>query len=56
MRDIVAEDNHVYTLVKLITASYLKIRLHHLAKERSRSLSKEFIRQKLTKLILFNHQ
>jgi hypothetical protein len=56
MKDISAEENHVFLLVKNISMSYLKIRFHHLAKEKNLSLTENFVRKKLSKLILFYHQ
>ncbi len=39
--DIPAEENHVFDLVKTISSAYLKIRLHHLVKERSLRINSE---------------
>ena len=50
------ENNHRINLVKLVTAEYVKIRLYHLAKQRTAALHGNAIRQKLSKLILFAHQ
>ena len=56
MKDISMDDNHVFGLVKVISSSYLKIRLYHLAKEKTFSITQDFVRSKLTKAILFQHQ
>lgn len=46
--------NHVMKLTELVLESYIKVRLHHLAKEESRKLSPETNRNKFNKLILFS--
>lgn len=56
MKDIPPDDNHVFDLVKVISSSYLKIRLHHLAREKTFSITENFVRSKLTKAVLFQHQ
>jgi hypothetical protein len=56
MMDIPAEENHVFDLVKTISSAYLKIRLHHLAKEHSLRINNGLIRKQFSKLILFHHQ
>jgi hypothetical protein len=48
--------NHVFELIKLIVLQYSKVRLHHMAKERTLSLNKPCVRNKLTKTILFKGQ
>ena len=50
-------DNHVLLLVKAVARSYVKIRMHHIAKEFNESIVKnDRVRKKLTKLVLFKHQ
>ena len=50
-------DNHVLLLVKAVARSYIKIRMHHIAKEFNESIVKnDRVRKKLTKLVLFKHQ
>jgi len=50
------ENNHRINLVKLVAGEYVKIRLYHLAKQRTAALHRNVIRRKLSKLILFKHQ
>ena len=50
------ENNHRVNLVKLVTAEYVKIRMYHLAKQRTAAVQGNAIRRKLSKLILFAHQ
>ena len=50
------EDNHVFSLTKCITQCFLKIRMYHLAKERTAVIKGENIRKPLSKLILFKNQ
>ena len=45
MKDLSPDQNHVFELVKLISASYLKICLHHLAKEKTLSITNSFVWQ-----------
>ncbi len=49
-------DNHMYVLVKLTAQGYCKIGLHHMAKVMNARLSSEYMRKKLPKAILFQHQ
>ena len=56
MLDSSVEDNHIQTLVKLVSKCYSKIRFHHLAKEFTEKLTGTKIRKDLSKLILFKHQ
>ena len=44
MNNLPPEDNHLFGMVKLISASYLKIRLHHLARETTMSVTDTFVR------------
>ena len=57
MRETGVTDNHVYLLIKAVTRNYLRIRMHHLAKEYNQNLLKHNrVRKKLSKLILFKNQ
>ena len=56
MVDTAVNENHIFGLIKTITKSYCKIRLYHLGKEYSQSLTGERVRKKLSKLVLFKHQ
>ena len=50
-------DNHIYILIKSVTRNYIKIRMHHMAKEANQTrIKNERIRQKMNKLILFKNQ
>ena len=49
-------DNHVFDLIKTVSLSYSKIRLHHLAKETNAKYSTRRVRKSLSKLILFKSQ
>ena len=53
MMELSPSQNHVFELVKLISAAYLKVRLHHLAKEKTQSLTSSYVRKTYSKLILF---
>ena len=56
MKDLSPDQNHVFELVKLISASYLKICLHHLAKEKNNiadALYCSSLSRKTTLLIYF---
>ena len=56
MIDCSPEDNHVFILVKLVSAAYTKIKLHHLAKRATERSNTGNVRRRLTKLILFKNQ
>ena len=50
-------DNHLFLLIKSVSRSYIKIRMHHVAKEANEALLKnDKVRKKMSKLILFKHQ
>lgn len=51
-----ALDNHIYKLCKDVVELYIKIRIHHMIKEKNRKMSAEKVRNVLTKLILFKNQ
>jgi hypothetical protein len=56
MFDTDAESNHVHILIKTTVACYLKIRLHHESKRMTEKVTKDTIRKKLTRLVIFQHQ
>ncbi|XP_065288329.1 uncharacterized protein [Dermacentor albipictus] len=49
-------DNHIYILCKKIAEEYIKVRIHHMTKERNRELIKNRVRPLLSRVIIFNHQ
>ena len=55
MYDSPSDCNHIFFLIKKIATSYLKIRMHYLAKHVSEDVSGANIRKDLSKLILFRH-
>lgn len=56
MLDSTPDNNHIFSLIKCISSSYCKIRLHHLAKTFTEKLTGPKVRKQLTKLVLFKHQ
>lgn len=56
MFESAAESNHFVRLVKCVIASYIKIRMHRIAKTETTKITGSNIRKQLTKLILFKHQ
>lgn len=48
--------NHRTLLIRSVVEYFLKIRLNHIGKTNSQNLSRENVRQKYTKLILFGGQ
>eukprot|EP00745_Piridium_sociabile_P017459 TRINITY_DN26262_c0_g3_i1.p2 TRINITY_DN26262_c0_g3~~TRINITY_DN26262_c0_g3_i1.p2 ORF type:complete len:156 (+),score=23.40 TRINITY_DN26262_c0_g3_i1:1040-1507(+) len=48
--------NHVVSLIKLCSESFIKIRLHHLGKQFTEKITGQKVRKQLSKLILFKHQ
>jgi hypothetical protein len=54
--DHTAESSHVYHLLQLIIEQYTKIRLHHIARQRTLSLSPSTVRTQMNKLVLFRGQ
>lgn len=54
MFDTEEDNNHIYKLTKTIIQSYLKIKLHQLARIRNETNLK-LIRNKLSRIIIFNH-
>ncbi len=56
MTESPAEANHVIVLSKLIIQSYCRIRLHHIAKQKTQQISEANVRKNMTKLILFKNQ
>ncbi|KAL1483487.1 hypothetical protein MTO96_033152 [Rhipicephalus appendiculatus] len=51
-----ALDNHIYKLCKNVVELYMKIRIHHMIKEKNRKMTADKVRAVLTKLILFKNQ
>ena len=56
MFDSTADSNHIFVLIKLIVACYTKIRMHHLAKQKTAEITGISVRKQFSKLILFKHQ
>ncbi|KAH7937113.1 hypothetical protein HPB49_007955 [Dermacentor silvarum] len=49
-------DNHIYNLCKQIAEEYVKVRIHHMTKERNRELIKNKVRPLLSRAIISHHQ
>ena len=57
MQETGVMENHVGLLIRSVTRSYIKICMHHLAKQNNQAIVKNNrVRKKLHKLVLFNHQ
>lgn len=56
MFDTEATENHLFSLIKLVATNYCVVRLHHSAKSFNLEIQQDYVRNKLTKLILFKHQ
>ena len=56
MLDCIITENHIFLLIKVAAKIYCKIKLYHLGKEKTQTISSDRIRHKFSKLILFNHQ
>ena len=56
MLDTTINDNHTFTLIKTISKCYSKVRLYHLGKTTTEMATKNKVRKKLSKLVLFEHQ
>ena len=56
MLDAVVNDNHTFTLIKTISKCYSKVHLYHLGKTTTETASKDKVRKKLSKCVLFEHQ
>ncbi len=56
MFDTPVNENHIFSLIKLIVKCYCKVRLYHLGKEATARLHGKIVRETLSKLVLFNHQ
>lgn len=54
--DVDVLDNHIYNLSKQVLELYIKIRLHHMTKERNRELMKDKVRSLLSRLVIFRNQ
>ena len=48
--DCEADKNHVFILIKCITACYIKIMMHHLARRKNEKLSGPVVRKKPVKI------
>lgn len=49
-------DHHIYNLCKQVAEQYVRIRLHHMAKEHNREITKDKVRPVLSRLIIFKNQ
>ena len=56
MFDSTAVNNHVFTLIKCCSESYVTIRMYHLGKLRNARMHEKVIRQEYKHLILYKHQ
>lgn len=56
MFESAVESNHFVRLVKCVIGCYVKIRMHHAAKQATAKITGPNIRKRLAKLIIFNHQ
>ena len=56
MLDLPATGNHIFSLIKIASLCYCKIRLHHLGKVLNANTCEKNIRKQLTKLFLFKHR
>ena len=57
MFDTATDDNHVHALVKVVSACFTLIRLHHFGSSRINEESVgDKVRKQLSKQILFKHQ
>ena len=54
--DTPVEANHLLKLVKCVSQCFVKVRMHHLAKQQTADAVKDKLRKRLSKLILFNNQ
>jgi hypothetical protein len=56
MFDNSPDNDHLFRLIKCIAKCFLKIRMHHLAKETTANVRGENITKILSKTILFKNQ
>jgi len=56
MFDSTAVNNHIFTLIKCCSRSYVTIRMHHLGKMRNAKMHEKVVRKQFSKLVLFKHQ
>ena len=56
MFDCEVDSNHVFSLIRYISACYSKVRFHHVVKMLNEDLKENRIRKKFSKLVLFAHQ
>ena len=54
--DTTVNDNHTFTLIKTIFKCYSKMTLYHLSKAITEMVTKNKVRKKFRKLVLFEHQ
>ena len=54
--DSAVEENHILQLIKRIVSKYVAIRLYHLGKKLTATVTGQSVRKKLTKTIQFLHQ
>ncbi|KAH8025209.1 hypothetical protein HPB51_004750 [Rhipicephalus microplus] len=48
-------DNHIYSLCKKVAELYVKVRIHHMTKERNREIIKVKFRPVLSRMTIFKH-
>ncbi|KAL3236757.1 hypothetical protein MRX96_022174 [Rhipicephalus microplus] len=51
-----ALDNHIYNFCKNVVKLYIKIRIHHMIKDKNRKMTADKVRSVLTKLVLLKNQ
>jgi len=56
MLDSTVGSNHIFVMIKVLVACYIKIRMHHLAKQKTAEVTGVAVRKQLSKLILFKNQ
>ena len=56
MFDCEVDSNHVFSLIRYISACYSKVRFHNVVKMLNEDLKENRIRKKFSKLVLFAHQ
>ena len=56
MLDTEPDNNHVFSLIKAVSAAYTNVRMHHVAKQHNLKVTGKYVRKTMTKTILFKHQ
>ena len=56
MFDSTPGNNHILSLIKCCSQSYVTIRMHHLSKSTNVRMHDKVIRKQFSKLVLFKHQ